>query len=261
MTYQVLFLDIDGTILKPDHTYHPKTKEAIAQVQELGMEVFLATGRPSHELSELAADLNIESFIGYNGAYAMYKGKNILDAPMDPTIVKRYLAIAEEHGHDIIFYSSEDNFVTSSDSPPLKKFAEMFALSNLKRMNEDIIEHILGATLINVAPEEVSLYEIDDDIRLSQVNVNGAEHCFDVIRKSVNKGEAVKIALEHLTISAEAAIAFGDGMNDKEMLETVGASFAMGNANPELFQYAKFKTKTVADAGVFYGLKELGLVK
>jgi hydroxymethylpyrimidine pyrophosphatase-like HAD family hydrolase len=48
----------------------------------------------------------------------------------------------------------------------------------------------------------------------------------------VNKGEAVKKVLQVLKIKKEQAIAFGDGMNDKEMLEVVGESFAMGNAHP-----------------------------
>ncbi|MGF7013088.1 HAD superfamily hydrolase (TIGR01484 family) [Ornithinibacillus bavariensis] len=61
MTYKILFLDIDGTILNPDHTYHPKTKEAIEQVRSQGIEVFLATGRPENELKEIADELNIES--------------------------------------------------------------------------------------------------------------------------------------------------------------------------------------------------------
>lgn len=261
MTYKVLFLDIDGTILMPNHTYHPKTKEAIKQVQDKGITVFLATGRPAHELSDLALDLNIDSFIGYNGAYAVYQGKNILDAPMDASIVRSYIEIAKENGHDLVLYTSKHNYVLSLHSKQLDEFAEMFSLSNLKLIHDDMVEYVLGATLVNVKSEEVHLYNIDEDIRLSQVNVNGAEDCYDVIRKSVNKGEAVKIALNHLNLPTDTAIAFGDGMNDKEMLETVGASFAMGNANPEVFQYAKYKTKTVSDAGVYYGLKELGLVE
>jgi Cof subfamily protein (haloacid dehalogenase superfamily) len=261
MTYKILFLDIDGTILKPDHTYNPKTKEAIQQIQSQGIEVFLATGRPTHELSDLANDLQIESYIGYNGAYAVYKEENILDAPMKRQTVEAYLQIAKEHGHEIILYTSEKNYVTSLESPFMKNFMEMFQLKNTDLVQEDVMSFILGATILNLRAEDIKLYEIDEDIRLSQVNVNGAENCYDVIRKSVNKGEAVKIVLERLNIPSEQAIAFGDGMNDKEMLETVGESFAMDNANPDLFQYAKHRTTSVSEAGVYNGLQQLGLVK
>ena len=55
--YKVLFLDIDGTLVRPDDTIEDSTKEAISQVQAKGIEVFLATGRPLHELKELAKTL------------------------------------------------------------------------------------------------------------------------------------------------------------------------------------------------------------
>ncbi|WP_042146929.1 HAD family hydrolase [Paucisalibacillus sp. EB02] len=263
MAYKILFLDIDGTILKPDHTYHPKTKEAIKQIQDQGMEVFLATGRPTHELSELAEDLKINSYIGYNGAYAVYQGRNILDAPIKKDIVEDYVRIAKKHDHEVILYTSESNYAINVDSTAIRNFTELFQVTNksLLPINEEMTSYVLGASLINVRPEEAYLYEIDEDIRLAEVNVNGLQDCYDLIRLSANKGEAVKVALKHLGISSEEAIAFGDGMNDKEMLETVGEGFAMGNAHPNLLPFAKYSTTTVNEAGVYQGLKMLGLVK
>ena len=54
MNYKIVFLDIDGTILMPDHKYASSTKDAIAQLKDQGVEVFIATGRPLHEVKELA---------------------------------------------------------------------------------------------------------------------------------------------------------------------------------------------------------------
>lgn len=78
--YKILFLDIDGTLLRPDDTIEDSSKKAIAEVKKKGIEVFLATGRPLHEISHIAEELNIESFIGYNGAYAIHKGEDIFRA-------------------------------------------------------------------------------------------------------------------------------------------------------------------------------------
>jgi hypothetical protein len=50
-------------------------------------------------------------------------------------------------------------------------------------------------------------------------------------------------------------------MNDKEMLQTVGESFVMANGDPNLFSYAKHRTTTVDNSGIYYGLKKLGLIK
>ena len=81
-----------------------------------------------------------------------------------------------------------------------------------------------------------------------------------MIRNNEQRGSRKKSA-STVQIIKEQSIAFGDGMNDKEMLEVVGERFAMGNAHPELFQYAKYNTTAVTDSGIFNGLKKLGLVK
>lgn len=86
--YKVLFLDIDGTLVTPDNKVEESSKKAIAEVQAKGIEVFLATGRPLHEIDNLASELNIQSFIGYNGAYAIYKGEDIFQEPLEKSLVK-----------------------------------------------------------------------------------------------------------------------------------------------------------------------------
>ncbi|GAE44687.1 hydrolase [Mesobacillus boroniphilus JCM 21738] len=76
--YKILFLDIDGTILRPDDTIEDSTKTAINEMKRQNIEVVLATGRPLHEISDLAEELQITSFIGYNGALAFMKAKRFL---------------------------------------------------------------------------------------------------------------------------------------------------------------------------------------
>lgn len=261
MNFKVLFLDIDGTILKPDHTYTASTKEAISQVKKQDIEVFLATGRPLHEVEDLAAELHIESFIGYNGAYAVYENETIINEPMDPSVMKEFLNIAAENGHELVCYTNQRNYFTSLSDPDVKKFIRAFNLVKNDTLTDDVIDSILGATIMNLKESEEALYEFKSDIHLSPVNVYGMDNNFDIIRKNVNKGIAVESILTQMGIQKNQAIAFGDGMNDKEMLGAVGESFAMENAHPSLFRYAKHKTTSVDESGIFTGLQRLGLVK
>ncbi|WP_028403292.1 Cof-type HAD-IIB family hydrolase [Ectobacillus panaciterrae] len=258
--YKILFLDIDGTILRPDDTIEDSTKRAIAQVQQKGVEVFLATGRPLHEISHIGEELNIHSFIGYNGAYAIHKGTDVFKEPMNAETVEHFLNIAKKHGHEIIMYTNAKNILTSLDAPMMKQFIKRFHLQKNELFTPDVIHDILGMTLINLSENEPALYERDDKIHLAQVNLEGLRHSYDVIRDNVNKGLAVRIILELLGIPKEDSIAFGDGMNDKEMLKAVGEGFAMGNGHPDLFAYAKHKTTEVTHSGIYNGLKSLGLV-
>ncbi|MDT8859733.1 Cof-type HAD-IIB family hydrolase [Alkalihalobacillus sp. MEB130] len=261
-SYKILFLDIDGTILRPDHTIEQSTIEAVSQVQEKGIEVFLATGRPLHEIREIGETLKINSFIGYNGAYAVHKNNDILKEKIEGEMIQYFLKTAEENGHEAILYTNKKNVLTSLDSEILTEFIEYFHLRHNVLYSSEFLHDILGVSLVNVGEKEQEKYEKWGGIHLSPVNVGGfKEHAYDVIRDKVNKGYAVEKVLQVLGISKEEAIAFGDGMNDKEMLAYVGEGFAMGNAQQELFAYAKHKTTDVTDSGIFNGLKSLGLIK
>ena len=261
MEYKLLFLDIDGTILMPDHTYSDSTKKAISQLKDLGMEVFIATGRPLHEIKELGQELNVDSFIAYNGAFAIYNNQTIVDEPIDALQVQQFIEIARENNHEMVLYANGKNYYTSLDHPLVTNFIETFQLRHNVLYTNEVSDQILGVTLMNISPSQKVLYECDKNIHLSQVNVEGNKHAYDIIRNNVNKGEAVKKLLQRLNIKREQSIAFGDGMNDKEMLQAVGEGFAMANAHPELFDYAKYRTTSVSDSGIFNGLKTLGLVQ
>jgi Cof subfamily protein (haloacid dehalogenase superfamily) len=260
--YKVLFLDIDGTILRADHTIEDSTKIAIKAAKANNIEVFLATGRPIHEIKEIGKELDVHSYIGYNGAYAIYQDDIIVNEPMSSSIIEHYLDVARTHHHDMILYTNKLNLLTSTEGDIIEHFLDYFDIHQAQIYEEKYKQDILGITIMNVKPDEPVLYDLEEeDIYFSQVNVDGLRHSYDVIRENVNKGSAIKQVLERLNIAKEDAIAFGDGMNDKQMLSYVGHGFAMGNANPELFPYAKYKTTSVDNAGIYNGLKQLGIVK
>ncbi|WP_163972133.1 HAD family hydrolase [Oceanobacillus halotolerans] len=260
MTYKAVFLDIDGTILRSDHTYESSTREAIQQAKKNNIEVFLATGRPLHEITDLAKDLDIHSLIGYNGAYAIYQDKTIVNEPMQKDIVEAFYDKTKNHGHEMIIYTNKKNYLSSLHTPIMKHFTKTFNLTQNEIIHTGVFYNILGGSLINLPDEEKDLYQFTQDIYLSPVTVSGMQNCYDLIRKNVNKGNAVETVLHTMGIAPEQAIAFGDGMNDKEMLQTVGEGIAMGNAHPDLLQYAKHQTTPVNEDGIFNGLKQLGVI-
>ncbi len=259
--YKILFLDIDGTILRPDDTIEDSTRTAIKEMKTQNIEVVLATGRPLHEIADLAEELQITSFIGYNGALGIYEDETIFAESMKPKDVKYILDVARANGHEVVCYTNSKNYFTSLEPDEVQAFQKQFHLSQNEIFTDDVIEDILGMTIITAGDKGETLYQFKDGIHLSQVNVEGMQHCFDVIRDHVNKGIGVKFLLEKLGIKREEAIAFGDGMNDKEMLAYAGEGFAMGNAHPDLFQHAKHETTSVTNSGIYNGLKSIGLIK
>ncbi|MBM7660117.1 Cof subfamily protein (haloacid dehalogenase superfamily) [Bacillus mesophilus] len=261
-SYKIVFLDIDGTILQPDHTIQDSTKSAIQQLQDQDIEVFLATGRPLHEIKELGKELNITSFIAYNGAYAIYERQEVFKETMPPEQIYQFLDIANQNEHQLVLYTHEQNVFTTFDNDVVQQFIETFHLKLNAIYEPSIDDKVLGITIITDQDQAGAHYQDHfKDIHLTVVNVAGLTDCLDVIRDHVNKGVAVKAVLERLGLPPESSIAFGDGMNDKEMLMTVGEGFAMGNGHPDLFKHAKHQTTDVKHDGIFNGLKSLGLVK
>ncbi|WP_075981775.1 Cof-type HAD-IIB family hydrolase [Bacillus massilinigeriensis] len=258
--FQALFLDIDGTIIKPDHTIEDSTKKAIFSAQDKGIEVFLATGRPLHEIMDIAEMLQIQSLIGYNGAFAVYKKKELFKEPMKESSVEKFINIADENNHELVLYTRNKNYFTNLHTPKVINFIDTFLLKENELFTPKVMGDVLGITLMTNDEREAAYYTEEEGFHLTQVNVAGMHKCFDIIQENVNKGVGVNRVLDHLGIPKEHAIAFGDGMNDKEMLSYVGEGFAMGNSNPDLFAYAKHKTTEVTNSGVYNGLKSLGLV-
>ena len=82
----------------------------------------------------------------------------------------------------------------------------------------------------------------------------------DIIPATGGKGIGTKKILEHFGFSADEAMAFGDGGNDKDMLETVGCGIAMGNAVESVKQVANYVTKPVSEDGVYWALKHFNLI-
>lgn len=83
----------------------------------------------------------------------------------------------------------------------------------------------------------------------------------DVLPHGGSKAEGIKKVIERLPFDIGDTYAFGDGLNDLQMIEYVGTVVAMGNAVPELKEIADFVTKPVDEDGIAYAVKELGLLK
>ena len=100
----------------------------------------------------------------------------------------------------------------------------------------------------------ISQYEKYSD-RL-QIKVSG-EVWLDAAHKCSNKGVALKFLQNELKITKDNTMAFGDFMNDIEMLMNAKYSFAMANALPAVKDVAKYMTDTNDNKGVFKILTQI----
>ena len=83
------------------------------------------------------------------------------------------------------------------------------------------------------------------------------DNTVEILLKYENKIDEI---LDKLGLKPENAVAFGDGLNDIEMLQTVGCGVAMGNAHEELKKHANYVAKPVYEDGIYNACKDLGLI-
>ncbi len=127
----------------------------------------------------------------------------------------------------------------------------------------DSIDDIIGKDkLIKMAifcPLE-NAFELFDKIQplpAGLVPTISGKQWIDVMSNRVNKGIGLSILMDRFNISSEECMAFGDLLNDVEMLQTAGISFAMGNASPEAKAAARFQTDTNDRDGVMKILRNI----
>ena len=82
----------------------------------------------------------------------------------------------------------------------------------------------------------------------------------EFIPKNTTKASGIKKYLELTGISLENTYAYGDSMNDLEMLQYVKYGVAMGNSSPELKEKASYSTSSISEDGIYNSLKEFGLI-
>lgn len=104
--------------------------------------------------------------------------------------------------------------------------------------------------------ENQIVLDLPDTLKTVRWHESGA----DILVKEASKARGITQVLDRLGIQADEAMAFGDGLNDIEMLQEVGFGVAMGNGYDSLKQVADFVCPRHDEDGIYQGLKTLGVI-
>ncbi|WGS49802.1 Cof-type HAD-IIB family hydrolase [Paraburkholderia sp. D15] len=238
--YKVIATDLDGTLLNADHQVDPFTVATVRKLESDGLQFVIATGRHYCDVAGIRNVLGINPYlITSNGARIHTPDDEVLHADdLSPEIVRRVVRpeIVGEHGRVIVSLFADQAWLIDRDAPELLKLHQD---SGFTYEVTDLVNYHGG----DIAK---ALY-IGDPADLAQVAANlerefgdtlyvtySLPDCLEVMTSSVSKGRALQIVLERLGVDASHCVAFGDNMNDIDLLETAGHPFMMNNANPDL---------------------------
>ena len=114
----------------------------------------------------------------------------------------------------------------------------------------------LGCFIYSPEKEAIKLEEQFEDIQFFHGYLHGCE----CIRKDVNKGKTLKKLVESLGLSLKECIAFGDAINDRELLEMCGIGICMGNGSEKLKKVSDYVTTDIEDNGIYNALKHYNVI-
>lgn len=273
---EVVFFDIDGTLTTESNHIPKTTIQAIQQLKAKGIRPVLATGRPPILIDEISKKLDIHSYIAMNGQYIVFEGEVIDANPIAMDLVDQVVEFAGARKDGIILCTERELIINSTLSVDpnsfilkvLKRFAvlipertQMWFMNQAMRKTPkkaDYENKEIFMMNLNVTQEAEKAYARElSGLHFTRANTNS----MDIINEGVSKATAVKKMLEHLAIDVKDSVAFGDGLNDLEMLQYVGTGIAMGNGFEELKQAADLVTATVSNAGIQKGLQKIGLIE
>lgn len=257
MSYKIVFFDIDGTLLNTSHTIPPSTCEAIRQLREKGVHVAIATGRSPYHLLPVARELDIDSYVGFNGSYTVYQGEVIRHTPFARETLERLESLANGNEHPMVFLSEDSCYANTNDHPHVHESFEFLGLPSPNSRQHYWQEKPIYQAFLYCNPEEEHLYTSG----FQEVSyVRWHPKVMDILPLNGSKARGIEAILNHLGLRPEEAVAFGDGLNDREMLAYVGMGVAMGNAHEQLKPHANLITRHVDEDGIYHGLKQLQII-
>jgi len=252
---RLLALDVDGTLLRSDGTLTTRTRDALRAADSAGWNVALVTGRPLQYVLPLVRELAVGEFVvAANGASVCEVGTGaVLDQSSLPGHVVRLavqcarravpgLCVAAttlrgmhvERGFDQIAPLSKADAIVVDDATP--------------RPDDTVHSTVLFALGMDTSAVLAQVAAaVPADVHVSPSGLPGS---VELTAPGVHKGSGVARLCERLGVEQREVVAFGDGLNDHEMLIWAGHGVAMGNADDATKAIAAEVTTTNDDDGV-----------
>lgn len=268
MKTKLIALDLDHTTLREDRSLSPANAEALARVAAKGIHVVIASGRAFRTVSpEMLAIPGVRYVISGNGAAQWDHQEDrclesyVLPADQVETIVKALGNILFEVMMDGTPYAPDyyvADPVAYGGNPRSKAFVQAtrhpvhdiaaFALEHKECINW--IQSYPGA-----GPAKDALWETLER-ETTGVRISSAlPKLLEFYNPHCSKRSGLEFFCRYLGVDPEDTVTFGDGDNDREMMEFSGRSVAVGNAVEELKRSASFVTLNSWDDGVAYAIE------
>ncbi len=260
---KLIATDMDGTLLDSRKRLPEDILPVIRALRAQGRTFIVASGRQYNalrrDLEDIADDI---VFIAENGALIVENDQDLFIDPLDPAELAPILDAAK--GLDGVYAcvcTAHRALVEASSSAEFIRSMQLYYASteivpDLKAACEGLDDVCKVAFFDegDAAAHELPVLKARLGDRLAVI-LSG-EQWVDVMKPGVNKGRAMRMLMQMKGAAPQDCMAFGDYLNDYELLACVGESYAMANALPEIKAIAKYIAPSNDDNGVVQALRE-----
>lgn len=259
---RLIVTDIDGT-LGPVNTdrINEEYYEVIRSLQKRGIIFGGASGRSYYALNQLFAPVADKMiFLSDNGARGVYQGKELFAVPMSleecREVVKDVRKLADCQS---VWQSCEKTYFEKGGEEIyhiMKDYMhyDCAMVDDLLTLNIPFIKYTIYHP---VDAESAIRGEFQEKWGRTHQLVCAGNNYMDVMDLNANKGSGLKKIQEYLGITKEETMAFGDNINDMEMLANAAESYAVGDSREEVKKAAKYIAPPMKEDGVLQVLKTL----
>lgn len=237
MTAHLVVTDLDNTLLNAEHTLDPLTIETFQALAACGHHLALASGRHFRDIAGFRRLLGVEAYIlSTNGAHLYAPDDSLISEQWVPAgLVRELIRMPRDEEVRLNLYTGDDWLIDAPAPGLLALHAHSgfgYQVAELEAHDGSGVGKVLciGDARALAALEASIRDSFGTRLHLTYSMANSLE----IMAEGVNKGAALERLLTLLDIPASRCLAFGDNLNDAEMLAVAGRGFIMARAHPDL---------------------------
>lgn len=259
---RLVAVDMDGTLLDGDGRVPPGLDGLLARLHERGILFVPASGRQYATLRrEFGAAGDDMVFIAENGAYVVHRDVELFSATLDGDVVRdvvhRVRALSGSVDAGAVVCGKRSAYIERSDDAFVAKARRYYAQLEIVDDVCAIEDDVLKVAVFAFADSEAEVRPHFDDVAETHQVVVSGQHWMDVLNRGVDKGAALTRVQRSYGVTRAQTVAFGDYLNDLQLLDAAAWSFAMANAHPDVRARARFAAPANTEHGVLTVLDEL----
>lgn len=251
---KLLAVDMDKTLLTDERVLPDCLDERLDALESAGIIFCPASGRPAPRLTEMFEGHKDQmAFCPDNGGSVIYRGRQIYKSPIEPALYHEVLSASVERGDcAVVLCAYNDAYVLERDRPYHDElevyYPNIIYVQSFEGLSVDANKVSLFFPKWDAEPAFRDFYEPEFGSRLYATNAG--REWIDFMNLGVDKGSGIAHLCEQLGIDIEDAAGVGDTYNDIPMLERVGHSFIVANAEEHMQAHAKYMVPSNNNGGV-----------